>query len=39
MPMSNTPLPFRSDNEEVRKLFSWLMECVETEQATPYETR
>ncbi len=29
----------RSDNEEVRKLFSWLMECVETEQAMPYETR
>jgi len=29
----------RSDNEEVRKLFSWLMECMETEQATPYETR
>ena len=26
----------RSDNEEVQKLFSWLMECIDAEQATPY---
>jgi len=28
----------RSDDEEVRKLFSWLMECVDAEQAMPYES-
>ena len=27
----------RSDNQEVRNLFSWLMECVDAEQAMPYE--
>tara|TARA_B100000927_G_scaffold142372_1_gene114798 strand:+ start:8902 stop:9894 length:993 start_codon:yes stop_codon:yes gene_type:complete len=27
----------RSDNEEVRRLFRWLTECIETEQVRPFE--
>ena len=27
----------RSDNEEVRRLFNWLTECIETEQVRPFE--
>lgn len=27
----------RSDNEEVKRLFRWLGDCVETEQAVPFE--
>jgi hypothetical protein len=27
----------RTDSEEVRKLFSWLTECAETEQVRPFE--
>ncbi len=28
----------RSDNEEVRQLFSWLMQCVDAKQAIPHES-